>query len=118
MIMLRWALHACACFPKIASDEFVKKGAAVEQTDVMPGRAGANPESGRHAEADIGAQVADIQALHVSHHISDFQKLSLTPDPNHLLNHRIPSRERGRWPSSLTLGRGAVDADALLTNGA
>jgi hypothetical protein len=31
---------------------------------------------------------------------------------------RIPSRERGRWPSSLTLGRGAMDADALLTNGA
>jgi hypothetical protein len=30
----------------------------------------------------------------------------------------IPSRERGRWPSSLTLGRGAVDADALLTNSA
>jgi len=30
----------------------------------------------------------------------------------------IPSRERGRWPSSLTLGRGAVDANALLTNGA
>ena len=50
--------------------------------------------------------------------ISDFQKFSLTPDPNHLLNLRIPSRERGRWPSSLTLGRGAVDADALLTNGA
>ena len=52
------------------------------------------------------------------HAISDFQKLSLTPDPNHLLNLRIPSRERGRWPSSLTLGRGAVDADALLTKGA
>jgi hypothetical protein len=50
--------------------------------------------------------------------ISDFQKLSLTLDPNQLLNLRIPSRERGRWPSSLTLGRGAMDADALLTNGA
>jgi hypothetical protein len=50
--------------------------------------------------------------------ISDFQKLSLTPDPNQLLILAIPSRERGRWPSSLTLGRGAVDADALLTNSA
>ena len=49
---------------------------------------------------------------------SDFPKLSLTPDPNHRLISSIPSRERGRWPSSLTLGRGAVDADALLTNGA
>jgi hypothetical protein len=26
MNMLRWALHACACFPEIASDEFVKGG--------------------------------------------------------------------------------------------
>ena len=50
--------------------------------------------------------------------ISDFPKLFLTLDPNHLLIPAIPSRERGRWPSSLTLGRGAVDADALLTNSA
>jgi hypothetical protein len=52
------------------------------------------------------------------HGISDFQKLSLTLDPNQLLILAILSRERGRWPSSLTLGRGAMDADALLTNGA
>ena len=50
------------------------------------------------------------------HVISDFQKLFLTLDPTHPLNLRIPSRERGRWPSSLTLGRGAMDAKALLTN--
>jgi hypothetical protein len=32
---------------------------------------------------------------------------------------RFPScSEKGRWPSSRTLERDAVDADALLTNGA
>jgi hypothetical protein len=32
--------------------------------------------------------------------------------------YRHPVPREGRWPSSLALGRGAVDADALLTNGA
>jgi hypothetical protein len=59
-----------------------------------------------------------VQPLSHLYGISDFQKLFLTLDPTQLLNLRIPSRERGRWPSSLTLGRGAMDADALLTNGA
>jgi hypothetical protein len=63
----------------------------------------------------IEAQNASSSSAYV---ISDFQKLSLTPNPNHSFIARIPSRERGRWPSSLTLGRGAMDADALLTNGA
>jgi len=59
-----------------------------------------------------------LSILSHAHGISDFQKLSLTPDPNHLLNSRHPVPREGRWPSSLTLGRGAMDADALLTNGA
>jgi hypothetical protein len=39
-------------------------------------------------------------------------------DPNHLPIPRHPVPEEGRWPSSRTLGRDAVDAEALLTNSA
>ena len=62
--------------------------------------------------------IASLHPSYVAFQFSDFQKLSLTPDPNQLRIVAIPSRERGRWPSSLTLGRGAMDAEALLTNSA
>ena len=37
-------------------------------------------------------------------------------EANHLRIASHPVPEEGRWPSSRTLGRDAVDADALLTN--
>src|SRR5258708_5352431 len=36
---------------------------------------------------------------------------------NHLYNSRHPGPQEGRWPSSRTLGREAVDAAALARNG-
>jgi hypothetical protein len=50
---------------------------------------------------------------------SDFQKLFLTLDPNQMFIPRHPAlSKRGVSRSSRTLARGAMDADALLTNGA
>ena len=39
-------------------------------------------------------------------------------DPNHFTSLAIPSRQEGRWPSSRTLGRVAVDAAASGAKGA
>jgi hypothetical protein len=52
------------------------------------------------------------------HLISDFPKYRLPPDPNQLYMPAVPPRFEGRFAIVTDVGRDAVDADALLTNGA
>jgi hypothetical protein len=50
--------------------------------------------------------------------ISEFQKLFLTPDPNHLYIPAILFHSEGRFANVTDAGRGAVDAAARLTGDA
>ena len=72
-----------------------------------------------HAQAQSSIQPAANQPD--GQITSDFQKLRqareskiflFSSDPNHRHIMAIPSYSEGRWPSSRTLGRGAVDAAA------
>jgi hypothetical protein len=50
--------------------------------------------------------------------VSDFQKLFLTPDPNHFYIHRHPVPLRGALRNVTSAGRDAVDADGAPDEGA
>ena len=54
----------------------------------------------------------------LSQKYSEFSELNLTPYPNHFYRYAIPSHTEGRLAIVTDAGRDAVDADALLTNGA
>jgi hypothetical protein len=73
-------------------------------------RAVQNPQLPMPAKPNLSSRfnlICPVRALHVSYHISDFQKLSLTLCPNHLLIPRHPVPEEGALAIVTDVGAGS-----------